>query len=119
MLRPVKTMSNSARLAVLWTLAFSPVAHRGLVLDSRRSLPPAGGLAWRSVRGCTVRGGRGSPRSSGSSSSTSRSSSVLIRRGSPRRTARCARWWSGCSGPSSHVGSSSAASHALGVGRAA
>ncbi len=87
---------RSPRLRFAWT-----AAHRGLVLDSRRSLPPALGVAWRSVRGRTGRVRRGSPRSSASSSSTSRSCCAFIRRGSPRRTARCGRWWSGCCAGSS------------------
>ena len=96
-----------------------PAAHRGLVLDSRRSLPPAVGVAWRSVRGCTGRVGRGSPRSSGSSSSTSRSSCAFIRRGSPRRTVRCGWWWSACCAGSSNVGSCRTASQGPNVRPAA
>jgi len=52
-------------------------------------------------------------------SSTSRNFCACTRSGSPRRTARCVRWSSGCSGPSSPVGSSIAVSPAPGVGRAA
>jgi len=86
-----------------WALHTSLAAHGSPVPTSRRSLPPVCGLVWRSVRGCTGRGGRGSPRSFVWSSSTSRSSCACTRSGSPRRTARSAPWSSACGAGSSRV----------------
>jgi hypothetical protein len=89
------------------------------LLLSPGALPPAGRLVWRSPVGSTGRGGLETRRSSVWLSSTSRNFCACTRSGSPRRTARCVRWSSGCSGPSSPVGSSIAVSPAPGVGRAA
>ena len=88
-------------------------------LLSPGALPPAGRLVWRSPVGSTGRDEPASRRSSVWLSSTSRNSCACTRSASPRRTARCVRWSSGCSGPSSPVGSSIAVSPARGVGRAA
>jgi hypothetical protein len=94
-----------------------PAAHGERGLDARRSLPPAAGVAWRFVRGCTGRGGRGSPRSSGWSSSTSRSSYGCTRSASPSSTARSVPSSSACCAGSSRVAWSSTASHAFGAAR--
>ena len=96
---PVRTYGDASSLQ-----SPLPAAHRGRVLDSRRTLPPALGQAWRSVRGCIGRGGLGSRLCSASSSSTSRNSSACTPSASPSSTARCVRSSSACCVASSSAG---------------